>query len=301
MVVVELNNVHYRYGSGPDALDGVDLSIASGEVLGLLGRNGAGKSTLLRVAMGILKAERGQVRIFGADPAVDGSLAKLKTGYVAENHPVPERATVRSILDFHRAIFPTWDSALERRLLGRLSLHQGARLSALSRGEARKALLICAIAHRPELLLLDEPASGLDPVTRREFLEIAIELLNDMGSAIVFSSHHMTDVERIAGRVAFLHQGCKVLDASLDDLREAYTLAVLPLAAGPILARRGSVQDLVRTTHRAGSIHALIARPPHRARALLEGELGIKDADYARTSLEELFVTLLDGDAGALS
>src|SRR5215469_14551108 len=140
MAVLELRNIHYRYRPSDEALAGVDLSIDAGEVVGLLGRNGAGKSTLLRVAMGILRAQSGDVRVFGMDPVADGIAVKRRTGYVAEDHPVPARATVRSLLDFHRALFPTWDVALERRLLGRLSLHEGARVAALSRGEARKVV-----------------------------------------------------------------------------------------------------------------------------------------------------------------
>src|SRR5258705_12536234 len=104
------------------------------------------------------------------------------------------------LIAFHRYLFPLWDSGLERQLLERFSLSTASRIKSLSKGQARQVALLCAVCHRPELLLLDEPAGGLDPAARREFLETSLQLLNREGTAILFSSHHMTDVERISGR-----------------------------------------------------------------------------------------------------
>ena len=127
---------------------------------------------------------------------------KQRIGYVSEDQILPPGSTVAELIDFHRYLFPRWDNGLEHELLDRFGLSTTAKIKRLSKGEARQVALLCAICHRPDLLLLDEPGGGLDPAARREFLEASIQLLNREGSAILFSSHHMSDVERLGGRVA---------------------------------------------------------------------------------------------------
>jgi ABC-2 type transport system ATP-binding protein len=154
-------------------------------------------------------------------------------------------------------------------------------------------ILLCAIAHRPELLILDEPAGGLDPSARREFLEVSIELLNQSGSTIVFSSHHMVDVERIAGRVAVIEEGDKILDVELDSFRQDYCLAIFPSVSEETLQRLGSVKGFVRSRKRDHSLYAVFSRKPEDVNAELSNGLGIYDARCTRASLEEMFIALV--------
>ena len=200
-------------------INGVTFALQAGEVAALLGRNGAGKTTLIRIAMGMLFPHAGCVRVFGASPTEDPVAIKRRIGYVAEDQVLPPGSSIAELIALHRYLFPHWDGALESELLDRFALQPATRIKHLSKGQARQAALLCAVCHRPELLLLDEPAGGLDPAARREFLETAIQLLNREGTAILFSSHHMNDVERLGGRVILLDEGKVRLDEDLDRLQ----------------------------------------------------------------------------------
>ena len=297
MPVLTLNNIHRSYKKGREALRGVSLSVEPGEVVGLIGRNGAGKTTLLRIAAGILKPHQGSVEVFGLDPWDHGVEVKRRFGYVAETQVVPAHLSVRNLIDLHKDLYPTWDEALERDLLKRLAIDESSRIDALSKGEARKAILLCAIAHRPELLILDEPAGGLDPSARREFLEVSIELLSQGGSTILFSSHYMTDVERIAGRVAVIEEGEKLLDIELDAFHQEYCLAILPPLPEDTAERLRTVDGFVRSRRRDNSLVVVFSRQPEDLKVELSNGLGISDARCTQASLEEMFVALVGAES----
>jgi ABC-2 type transport system ATP-binding protein len=226
--VLEFRDIARSYKRNKPVLSGVNFSLNKGEVVGLLGRNGAGKTTLIRIAMGMLSPQSGSVRIFGISPFDDPVAVKKRIGYVAEDQLLPAYCSIAELTALHRALFPRWDSSMERQILERFKLSPKSKIKTLSKGQARQIALLCAICHRPEFLILDEPAGGLDPVARREFLELSIQLLNMDGTTILFSSHQMTDVERIGGRIVLLHGGKVQLDRSLDSLREETCLAYIP-------------------------------------------------------------------------
>lgn len=297
MKVVEFENVHRAYRKGVDVLHGISFSIEPGQVAGLLGRNGAGKTTLIRIAMGMLEAQQGAVRLFGLDPREHPVEVKRRVGYVAEDQILPPFLRVREVIDLHRQLFPTWDDRLAQDLHARFRLPAEERITRLSKGQARQVALLCAIAHRPELLILDEPAGGLDPAARREFLETSIRLLNESGSTILFSSHYMSDVERVAGRVILIHDGRLLLDQEADALREAHCLALIPHAAG--VAREGLLRLAAcrGVRERSDALHAVFALAPAEAQALLARELGLTAAQCRAVDLEEMFIELVGGQA----
>jgi len=296
MSILVFDTVHRAYRRGHDVLKGVSFTAEAGQVVGLVGANGAGKTTLLRIAMGMLEPQRGSVRVFGLDPRRQPVEVKRRVGYVAESQILPPFLRARQVLDLHRELFPTWDAAMADELSGRFALPLDDRIKHLSKGQARQVALLCAVAHRPELLLLDEPAGGLDPAARRGFLETSIQLLNECGSTIVFSSHYMTDVERLADRIVMIHHGSVLIDTDLDALQESYSLALVRrdrhasrdslLALGPCLGVR----------ERGDTLHAVFALEPHRVRELLQRELGVEDAHCTRIALEEMFVELAGGN-----
>jgi len=293
--ILEFNNVSRSYTKGVPVLDGVTFSVAPGEVVGLLGRNGAGKTTLIRIAMGMLFPHAGSVRVFGLSPTEDPVAVKKRIGYVAEDQVLPPRLTVAELIDFHRYLFDQWNDALERQLLDRFGLRTGAKIKQLSKGEARQVALLCAVCHRPELLILDEPAGGLDPAARREFLETSIQLLNREGTAILFSSHHMTDVERIGGRVVLLDQGKVRLDRELDTLREEVCLAMMPHGAADeqTLATLAGCLGLRQVRD---EWHAVFNGAPEAVERRLRESLGVANIRCASLPLEELFIELVGGD-----
>jgi ABC-2 type transport system ATP-binding protein len=295
MKVLEFDNIHRAYKPGAPVLKGVSFALEPGEVVGLLGRNGAGKTTLIRIAMGMIRAQQGSVRVFGLDPGEQPIEIKQRVGYVSEDQVLPERFTVGEVLMLHSELFRDWDPVMARELLDRFGLSPRLKIKTLSKGQARQVALLCAVSHRPELLILDEPAGGLDPSARREFLETAIRLLSEEGTTILFSSHYMQDVERVAGRVVLLDAGEVLLDSGLDELREAYSVTVLP--AGTPAARVRALDGCVRVRERAGGPHAVFRCEPERLQALLEREAGVREAVCTRAPLEELFVELVGGSS----
>jgi ABC-2 type transport system ATP-binding protein len=295
MTILEFEDIHRAYKRHNDVLHGVCFALQAGEVVGLLGKNGAGKTTLMRIAMGLIEAQQGRVRLFGLDPRRKPLEVKRRVGYVSEDQILPPFLRVAEVIALHRQLFPTWDDTLATRLSERFRLSLGTRISALSKGEARQVALLCAVSHRPELLLLDEPAGGLDPVMRREFLETAIHLLNEAGTAILFSSHYMFDVERLAARVVMLHEGRVLLDSPLDDLRESYSLALVPRATAATEDALLALEDCLSVRQRPEALHTVFRLDPEGARQLLVRQLGLSGVRCRTIVLEEMFVELLGG------
>src|SRR5262245_53388574 len=296
MNALEITDLHRIYSRGKEALRGVDLTLRTGEVLGLLGRNGAGKTSLIRILMGMIHPQRGRARVLGLDPWADAVAMKRRVGYVAEDQIYPGSMRLDELPALHRSLYPTWDDALARDLVDRFALSTRDRVRAMSKGKARAAAFVCAVAHRPELLLLDEPAGGLDPVARREFLESAVALLNEEKTTILFSTHQMADVERLASRVALLHEGRVLVDTPLDRLREGYSLAVLEGAGLDASAVR-RLESCRGVRRKPNAVHALFELEPSRAIAMLRERLGFAPSDCRSLPLEDLFIELVEGQA----
>jgi ABC-2 type transport system ATP-binding protein len=295
MKVVECVDIHKSFERGKDVLHGVSFSIGTGEVVGLLGKNGAGKTTLMRIAMGLIEARQGRVSIFGLDPRKDPIAVKSRVGYVSEEQILPDFLTVDEVISLHRTLFSNWDRKLEKEMRMGFAIPGRERIRALSKGQARQVALLCALAHRPELLLLDEPAGGLDPAARREFLETAIRLLGESGTTILFSSHYMQDVERLANRVVLIDEGGILVDSSLDDLRERHSLVLVPLDAGVPIGEIRGLEDCLAARERSDAVHAVFHRPSMEVRTLIEKRLGVMDARYESVPLEEMFIELVGG------
>jgi ABC-2 type transport system ATP-binding protein len=295
MKIVEFTNIHRAYRKDHEVLGGLSFSIEPGEVVGLLGKNGAGKTTLIRIAMGMLEAQQGSVRLFGLDPRENPIEVKRRVGYVSEEQILPEHLRVKEIIQLHRGLYPSWDPQLEVELRKRFDIPMDAMIKTLSRGQARQVALLCAVAHRPELLILDEPAGGLDPAVRREFLETAIELLNEAGSTILFSSHYMSDVERLAGRVVLIHDGAVLIDNDLDDLREKFTLVLVPKDSGLDRRRLASLDGCLAVRERNNTWHLILHHRLSKAREIAGRELSAAGLRCEVIPLEEMFIELVGG------
>ena len=296
--ILEFRDVVRGFKSGAPVLNGVTFALGEGEVVGLLGRNGAGKTTLIRIAMGMLHPQAGSVRVFDTSPTEDPVAVKSRIGYVAEDQVLPPGSRISELTGLHRYLFPNWDGALEAQLLDRFGLTPTQKIKQLSKGQARQVALLCAVCHRPELLILDEPAGGLDPAARREFLETSIQLLNREGSAILFSSHHMNDVERLGGRVILLDEGKVCLDQDLDALREGVCLALLPRRAAADAATLERIPGCLRARAVFDDWHVVFRGSPDSVKAELHSTLGVADVRCSRVPLEELFIEMVGGARG---
>jgi ABC-2 type transport system ATP-binding protein len=294
--VLEFLNISRYFKKGVPVLDGVSFSLAEGEVVGLLGRNGAGKTTLIHIAMGLLSTHGGAVRVFGISPFDDPVAVKRRVGFVSEEQILPPRSTIAELIAFHRYLFSRWDDALERQLLDRFALSPSSRIHRLSKGQARQVALLCAVCHRPELLLLDEPAGGLDPVARREFLETSIQLLNREGTAILFSSHQMGDVERIGGRIVLLNEGKVRIDRDLDRIREDICVAMVPRASAPDAAAFAGLPGCLRVRAVFDDWHLVVEGDPDSVRGRLKPLSPANNIRCVRVPLEELFIELVGGE-----
>ena len=291
--ILEFENISRSFKPGSPVLDGVSFTMGMDEVVGLTGRNGAGKTTLLRIAMGMLAPHAGSVRVFGLSPVEDPVEVKRRIGYVAEDQILPPSASIAELISFHAWLFPRWDRGLERDLLDRFRLSTKSRIRALSKGQARQVALLLAICRRPELLILDEPAGGLDPAARREFLEASIQLLNREGSAILFSSHIMPDIERIGARVVLLDEGKVRLDMALDRMREDVCVVMVPKTSVAGASVLEQVPGCLGVRSVFDAWHAVFDGAPDVVTSRLNGTVDQGQLQCVRAPLEELFVELV--------
>ena len=227
--VVEIRNLSRSFGS-KQALADVSLSVARGAVFGLVGENGAGKTTLIKHLLGLLRAQQGSVRVFGLDPVADPPGVLSRIGYLSEDRDLPDWMSVEELVNFTQAFFPQWDKRLAAELLATFELDPRQNVKSLSRGQRARAGLLVALAHRPKLLVLDEPSSGLDPIVRRDILAAIIRTVADEGRTVLFSSHLLDEVERVADQVTMLHAGQLVLSQPLDDLLGTHRRVTLRFA-----------------------------------------------------------------------
>jgi ABC-2 type transport system ATP-binding protein len=260
--VVEVEALSRRFGRTV-ALDGVSLDVPRGVVFGLVGENGAGKTTLIKHMLGLLKAQTGRVGVFGLDPVREPVAVLSRVGYLSEDRDLPDWMRLGEMLRYLRAFYPTWDDDLADELRRQFDLDPRARVKTLSQGQRARAGLLAALAYRPELLVLDEPSTGLDPIVRREILSAIIRTIAEEGRTVLFSSHLLDEVERVSDHVALLDRGRIVLCERLDSIKASHHRLTLrfdePLAKPPALLGsmrwegsgrewtavcRGSIEDL---------------------------------------------------------
>jgi ABC-2 type transport system ATP-binding protein len=222
-----------RYGAF-DAIRALDLEVARHGITGFLGRNGAGKSTTIRMLLGMTRPTSGTGRVIGCriDDRRESLAIRRRVACVAEDKQTYAYMSVEEMIRFTRSFYPDWRPDLERRLLDELGLPPQRKIEALSKGMRTKLALLLALARRPELLILDEPSEGLDPVSIEELLQMLVAAAAD-GITIFFSSHQIGEVERIADRVCILDHGRLVADLSLDYMRQEYRRITLGFDTDP--------------------------------------------------------------------
>ena len=279
-----LSQLTLRYPKGPTVLNGLDWQLLPGQVVGLLGRNGAGKTTLLEALLGLREPDAGTVSLFGQDAQHLDDATRARIGYVPQQSDLFEGFTPIQLLAYFKSFYPRWNAAKVEGLMSRWEIPREQAIRKLSGGQKQRLSIIRALAHEPDLLVLDEPVASLDPAGRRDFLRELVGEVLDRGATVVFSTHILSDLERVAFNVAFLTQGRIALQAPLDELLDqvrAFTGSVTEMAA--LMARLGA-QPLKRTPLEAGR-ERVLARLP----AQLALPAGVA-AD--RLNLDDLFTEL---------
>jgi ABC-2 type transport system ATP-binding protein len=265
--VISVSELTRRFGP-KTALDSVSMSMPRGAVYGLVGANGAGKTTLIKHILGLLRAESGSVRVFGLDPVADPVAVLSRIGYLSEENDLPGWMRLAELIGYSRAFYPAWDDVYAEELRQAFALDPTATIRSLSKGQKARAGLLIALAYRPELLVLDEPSSGLDPIVRRDILGAVIRTIADEGRTVLFSSHLLEEVEQVADHVTMIHQGAIVLGAPLDEIKESHRCLTVrfaelrpePPAVAGVLRWEGVGQEWTAVCHGgSGELQAAVA------------------------------------------
>lgn len=286
-LVVEIQELSRRFGSSL-ALNEVSLQITAGQVVGLVGANGAGKTTLMKHLLGLLTAKTGSVRVFGYDPVRDPVAVLSRLGYLSEERELPEWMTVGELLSYTAAFYPKWDTSYAQELLSTFGLPTSKKVKQLSKGMRAQAGLIAAVAHHPQLLLLDEPSTGLDAVVRKDILNALVRTVAEQGHTALFSSHLLDEVELMSDYVFMIDQGQLILQGSLDEIRERHQYLNIslpqPQAALP-------PQPELLSTQGNGRLWSLVYHGTHQAARQAVQAWGAMLIDQRPASLQEIFVS----------
>lgn len=270
---------------GSTVLNGVDLALQPGSVLGLIGRNGAGKSTLIRAMLGLFKPTAGTATVFGEPALTLSDDAKARIAYVPQQPEALAWLTARQMLDFVGRFYPRWDGRFAHDALARADIVPNRLLAKLSPGERQRVDLIRALASQPDLLVLDEPAAALDPVARRDLLREVAMRAGESGTTVLFSTHIVSDLERVASHIALLRDGKVQLHCGVDETKEHYARLWLPAA----MAAYASAQSLSQRRHDDGSLSLVVARD---ANGQWPPAAKLAGARLDTLGLEDLFVEI---------
>ena len=208
-----------RHRAGEFELRGVDLNVPAGSIYGFLGPNGSGKTTTIRLLLGMAKPVSGEIRVLGRAVPADIVGALARTGYVPERLHLYGHLTVAEAMAYHGAHYGTWDGAWAERLRDVFRLRADTRIGRLSKGETGKLMILLALAQRPELLVLDEPTDGLDPVVRRDVLSATLDYVSDTGATVFISSHMVHELERVCDWVGVLDDGALVAELPMQEFK----------------------------------------------------------------------------------
>lgn len=205
------------------AIDRLNLELPKGEIIALLGPNGAGKSTLLKILVNLIRPDQGTASILDTPTTRLKSYHFTNIGFVAEDLSMPKNLTVNQYLSSYRPFYDSWDKSLETTLLNDLDLDASIKIKNLSRGQRMKAQLVGALSYRPEMVILDEPLGGLDPLMRRELLGGILEVAaGDEPPTVVISSHDVDEIEHVASWLTFISRGQKMLSTGMSEIERSY-------------------------------------------------------------------------------
>lgn len=233
--IVQMCNISKRFGK-IQALDKIGLDISRGEIIGLLGANGAGKSTLLRHIIGLYLADKGQCVTFGTEAAKLGPKELGRIGYVHQEGELLGWMTVKQLVRYVSTYYKNWNHELEEKYIDDFDISLKDRVGSLSPGQRQKLAILLAIGFEPELLILDEPASALDPVARSQFLDLLLHIIQDESRTIIISSHILSDVEKVIDHTLIMREGRILRDCSFDSLREEFLKVTLTSLNGGLPA-----------------------------------------------------------------
>jgi ABC-2 type transport system ATP-binding protein len=286
-----------KYYDGRPAVDGLDLRVPQGTVYGLLGRNAAGKSTAIKMLLGMVHPDRGRAELFGEDSERLRPQTRARIAYLAEGHPLYRWMTVGQAVRFTRPFHPTWNGRLLEQILDHFGLSPRAKIRRLSNGQRAQVSLALAVAAEPELLILDDPTIGLDTVVRRDFLGSLIQIIQRRGRTILFSSHILGDVERVADRIGILVDGVLRVDCPTEHFKDSIRKVVLDFPGQP--PPFPACPGLVSSQQVGRTLEVVIVGYSDEHRRLAES-LEPRLMDVVEMNLEDAFIEYTRGPRRAL-
>ena len=219
--IIEIHNLSRSFGDNK-ALNNINLIVPEGVVFGLVGKNGAGKTTIIKHIMGLLEPQTGSSNVFGLSPITNPVETLSRIGYMGETDELPSWMYVKELINYRKAFFPNWDNAYAEEIIEAFEIELTKKVKDLSKGQRARVALMLALAHKPDLLVLDEPSDGLDPVLRRDILQAVIRTVVNEGRTVLFSSHLLDEVERISDDVAVIEKGEIIYESSIEELKERF-------------------------------------------------------------------------------
>jgi len=228
--VIRVDGIRKQF-RGKEVLKGVSFEVQAGQTYAFLGRNGAGKTTLIRMLLGLLAPDAGSVSILGINPRTNPLAVRRRVGYLAEDQKMFGWMTIEQIVRFIAPFYDAWDDSLADQYLDQFELPRQTKIKHLSKGQNVRLGLVLALAHRPEVVILDDPVLGLDPIMRKEFNRDLIAHLQGEGRTVLYSSHLLYEVEPVADAVGILHKGQIVRQGATEDLRDQVKRLLVPAAA----------------------------------------------------------------------
>lgn len=287
--LVDINQVTRRYGS-LTALDNVSLKVPRGAVFGLVGANGAGKTTMIKHVMGLLRPQSGSVSVFGRNPVTEPVEVLSNIGYLSEINDLPDWMRVDEIIQYTQSFYKNWDASFAADLKKSFELQESKRIKQMSKGQRARVGLLLALAHRPELLVLDEPSSGLDPLVRRDILRAIIRTISQEGRTVLFSSHLLDEVERVADYIAIIESGKIVRCDTLEALQSSFHH--IPIRLDEAQADQPDIDGVVAWSGAGHHWTALVEGDAAEFQITAE-RIGISLGDPTTPSLNEIFVALV--------
>jgi len=288
---IELSNVSYR-ASPTFEIRNLDLTVPYGSIYGFLGPNGSGKTTTIRLAMGHLRADAGRIEVLGTEIPRESPRALLRTGYVPERPHLYRQLTIREALWLHSGYYRTWDVSRAEELLAGFNLREDQRISSLSKGQVGQFLFVLVISQRPELLILDEPTDGLDPIVRKQVLSALLGYVADTGATVFISSHLVHELERICDWVGVLDKGSLVAELPMESFKAG--IKRLRVTNAPASADDAPFIVLLReNTDPVSGVETWLVRGWKNAMTQYFDGVGASVREVVHLDLEEAFVELL--------
>ncbi len=293
-IVIERLTKHYATRR---VVDSVSLRIPAGCVYGFLGRNGAGKSTLIKMLLGMVQSDAGQAWLLGENSGELRPATRARIAYLAEGHPLYRWMSVGEAVRFTRGFYDTWQQSFLDRILDHFAISARAKIGRLSNGQRAQVSLALALAPDPQLLILDDPTLGIDTVVRRDFLESMIHLIQRSGRTILFSSHILGDVERVADRIGIMADGVLRVDCPTEQFKSSLRRVVLEFVGS--VPRFPACPGLVSQRQVGGKLELTVVGYGAEHAALAES-LGAIDVEVLEMNLEDAFIAYTRGETRPL-